>query len=313
MDANQFFSRRARAVTTVLFLLVIWTVPSRAAAQAGVTPAEQRVPRDQIQSMVDELKQLVTEQRALIDGQAKRIGALEQDLASIKRQQASGSTAPPALTPPQADQTAQRQPEMPRQVVAAGEFPGSIGIPGTDAAIKFTGQGRMTMVQTLGPLGTDDRFVTSSIPVGDDQEAGEDARTVYSASASRFGLDLRTPFRATTLRTFIEGDFAGDNNTFRLRHAFMQTSRWIVGQTWSTFSDPEAEPIGIDFEGLNAISLFRQTQIRYTYPLRPQLQLAVALENPAPDLTGASGVNLTPTSSRACDGSRSQRWLDRCG
>ena len=38
--------------------------------------------------MVDELKQLVTEQRALIDGQAQRIGALEQDLASIKRQQA---------------------------------------------------------------------------------------------------------------------------------------------------------------------------------------------------------------------------------
>jgi hypothetical protein len=294
MDANQFFSPRAGAVTTVLFLLVVWSCPSRAAAQAGATPAEQRNPRDEIQSMVDELKKLVTEQRALIDGQAERIGALERDLASIKGQQASGPTTPPALTPPQADHTAQRQPEIQREVVSAGEFPRSIGIPGTDAAIRFSGQGRMTMVQTLGPLGTDDRFVTSSIPVGEDQEAGEDARTVYSPSASRFGLDLRTPFRMTKLRTFIEGDFAGSNNTFRLRHAFMQTSRWIVGQTWSTFSDPEAEPIGIDFEGLNAISLFRQAQIRYTYPLHPQLQLAVALENPVPDLTGASGVNLTP-------------------
>ena len=293
MDANQVFSRRRRAVSTVLFMLVIWTVPSRAAAQAGVTP-EQRTQRDEIQSMVDELRKLVTEQRARIDGQAERIGALERDLAGIKRQPASGATAPAAPTQPQADHAAQRQPEMPRPVVAAGEFPGSIGIPGTAAAIKFTGQGRMTAVQTLGPLGTDDRFVTSSIPVGDDQEAGEDARTVYSPSASRFGLDLRTPFRTTKLRTFIEGDFAGSNNTFRLRHAFMQTSRWIIGQTWSTFSDPEAEPIGIDFEGLNAISLFRQAQIRYTYPLRPQFQLALALENPAPDLTGASGVNLTP-------------------
>ena len=129
-------------------------------------------------------------------------------------------------------------------------------------------------MHTLGPLGTEDRFVTSSIPVGDDQQAGEEARTVYSPSASRFGIDLRTPFRAQTVRTFIEGDFAGSKNTFRLRHAFMQTNRWVIGQTWSTFSDPEAEPIGLDFEGLNAISLFRQPQIRYTHPLREQLQLA---------------------------------------
>ena len=80
----------------------------------------------------------------------------------------------------------------------------------------------------------------------------------------------------------------------RLRHAFVHAGRWIAGQTWSTFSDPEAEPIGIDFEGLNAISLFRQPQVRYTYPLRPSLDLAFALENPSPDLTGAQGVNLTP-------------------
>ena len=202
---------------------------------------------------------------------------------------------PGAVAPePQADQEAQRQPEMPKEVVSAGDFPGSIRIPGTDSAIKFGGQARMTLVHTLGPLGTEDRFVTSSIPVGSDQQAGEDARTVDSPSASRFGLDLRTPFERTTVRTFIEGDFAGSKNTFRLRHAFMQTNRWIIGQTWSTFSDPEAEPIGLDFEGLNAISLFRQAQIRYTHPLREQLQLALALENPAPDLTGATAVNLTP-------------------
>jgi hypothetical protein len=123
MDANQFFSPRAGAVTTVLFLLVVWSCPSRAAAQAGATPAEQRNPRDEIQLMVADLKKLVTEQRALIDGQAERIGALERDLASIKRQQASGPTTPPGLTPPQADHTVQRQPEIQREVVSAGEFP----------------------------------------------------------------------------------------------------------------------------------------------------------------------------------------------
>ena len=240
--------------------------------------------------MLTELRKLVTEQRALIDGQAERIGALEKDLAALqaaagRRAGDAGSTgAGTAGRPGGAAATGDA-----RAGVSAGDFPGSIRIPGTDSAIKFGGQARMTLVHTLGPLGTDDRFVTSSIPVGADQQAGEDARTVYSPSASRFGIDLRTPFRARTVRTFIEGDFAGSRNTFRLRHAFMQTNRWVIGQTWSTFSDPEAEPIGLDFEGLNAISLFRQPQIRYTHPLREQLQLALALENPAPDLTGASG------------------------
>src|SRR5262245_36369837 len=152
---------------------------------------------------------------------------------------------------------------MPAAVVSAGDFPGSLRVPGTDAAIKIGGQARMTLVHSLGPLGTDDRFVTSSIPVGD-QQAGEDARTNYSARPTKVNLDVRTPTRLTPLRTFIEADFFGDGNAARLRHAFIQTDRLIVGQTWSTFSDPEAEPIGIDFEGLNAISLFRQPQLRYT-------------------------------------------------
>jgi hypothetical protein len=276
--------------TAVLLWLAVVGGPSWAAAQSAAAPAGQPT----VEAMLAELGKLMTEQRALIDGQAGRIAALEKDLAALRQQQPGTPAVPAVASPSPADQTADRQPEMPKQAVSAGDFPGSIRIPGTDSAIKFGGQARMTAVQTLGPLGTDDKFVTSSIPVGDGQRVGQEARTVYSPSASRFGLDLRTPFQTRTMRTFIEGDFAGSRNTLRLRHAFMQTDRWVVGQTWSTFSDPEAEPIGIDFEGLNAISLFRQPQIRYTLPLRTQLHLAVALENPAPDLTGATGVNLTP-------------------
>src|SRR4029077_8432752 len=96
------------------------------------------------------------------------------------------------------------------------------------------------------------------------------------------------------MRTFIESDFAGSGRTMRLRHAFIQTNHFVVGQTWSTFSDPEAEPIGIDFEGLNAISLFRQPQVRWTKMIRSRYDLALALENPSPALTRAQGVNLTP-------------------
>ena len=97
------------------------------------------------------------------------------------------------------------------------------------------------------------------------------------------------------MRLFIESDFAGAGRTMRLRHAFLQTNRFVVGQTWSTFSDPEADPIGIDFEGLNAISRFRQPVFRWTpSDTDSRYQWALALENPAPDLTGAQGVNFSP-------------------
>jgi outer membrane DcaP-like protein len=283
--------QRAVALAGLALLLAL---PPPAAAQAGAPPPS---PGGQqtVEAVLADLRKLVVDQRALIDGQTERIATLEKDVSALKQQ--AGASIPPAVILEQRlaqiEQEVQRRPEMPAVADSSGDFPGSIKIPGTTSAIKIGGQARMTLVDTVAALGTDDRFVTSSIPVGD-QVPGEDARVVFSPTASRFGFDIRTPFQRTPLRTFIEGDFAGSGGTFRLRHAFIQTNRWIVGQTWSTFSDPEAEPIGIDFEGLNAISLFRQPQIRYTHSLPKQLHLSLALENPAPDLTGAQGVNQTP-------------------
>ena len=189
---------------------------------------------------------------------------------------------------------AEPTPDLPTLVVSAGEFPGSIRIPGTESAFKLGGQARLVAVHTLSALGTEDRFVTSSIPVGA-AKAGDEARTVYSPIASRLSTELRMPSPRGPMRLFIETDFAGAGRTSRLRHAFLQTDRFVVGQTWSTFSDPEADTIGIDFEGLNAISRFRQPLFRWTPSgTAARYQWAFAVENPAPDLTGAEGVNLTP-------------------
>jgi hypothetical protein len=290
--------------------LIVWLMiacSANAAAQAGPPP---RTSADQqaVETALAELRKLVMDQRALIDGQSQRIEALEKALSGVQQRVqdttmvaesaqkevvALKQASPSAQRLEKIEEEVQRIPSMPTDAVTAGEFPGSMRIPGTNTALKIGGQVRLTAVETLAPLGTDDRFVTSSIPV-EAQEPGEDARTVYTPVPSRFNFDLRGPFRGGSVRTFIEGDFAGSGNVLRLRHAYIQTDRWLLGQSWSTFADPEAEPIGIDFEGLNAISLFRQPQIRYTRQLRKQLRLALAVENPAPDLTGAQGVNLTP-------------------
>jgi hypothetical protein len=248
-----------------------------------------------------ELRDMLRRQAATLEDQGREIAALRSRLDQLTAEPRPADASPvvtqaaaaPAA-PAQPSIEEQRRPEMPAKVVSAGEFPGSIGIPGSDAAFKLGGQVRMTLVHTFAPLGTDDRFITSSIPAEGTEAAFEGERTRYIPTPSRLNVDLRSHTPIGPLRTFVEADFSGSGNTLKLRHAYAQGQRWLVGQTWSTFSDPEAEPHGIDFEGLNAITLFRQAQARYSVPLGTRVTLALAAEDPTPELTGASGVNLTP-------------------
>jgi hypothetical protein len=166
--------------------------------------------------------------------------------------------------------------------------------------VKFGGRIRAAGVFTLDALGSDDRFLTNSIPVEPgDAAAGKGRRTTFTANTSRFNFEMRTPTGAGQLRTFIEGDFFGSNGdevnvNFRLRHAYAQFHGLLVGQTWSTFSDPAADHQDLDFEGINGENLIRQAQIRYTWALPKNVSVAAALETPAVSITGGEGVNVVP-------------------
>jgi hypothetical protein len=268
---GEFSLRRTRHALDIIVVVAVATGirPPAAAAQDASS---------QGQPDVVTLSRLVEEQRKLLEDQGRVINDLKNQLdatnkvvaASQKRltelEQKSSATAPEMqqrLTT--LEQSMRKLPELTEKELAKSEeFPGSISIPGTDTAIRFGGQVRTVFVRNLGGLGTEDRFVTSSIPIAGTPDAAKESRTTISASASRLGTDFRTPTPFGQLRAFLEGDFAGDNRTYRLRHAFGQWRGFLIGQTWSTFSDPEAEPDGLDFEGLNAISLFRQPEIRWT-------------------------------------------------
>jgi hypothetical protein len=260
------------------------------------------------QARIEEQRLRIESQRAVADSQAVAIqGQRDTLLAMQKRLDAmtrrldelSSQAGLPAVSKDleerlrQVEAATQKSPELPPDVVAAGDFPGSIRIPGSDAAIKFGGRIRTAVVLTLDPLGTDDRFLTNSIPVHQ-VNIGEAKRTNFSARASRLNIEFRTPGGREEVRAFFEGDFAGTNNSFRLRHAYAQYRGVIAGQTWSTFSDPEADPRDLDFEGVSSENVIRQPLIRYWWSPKPGTRLAVALETPAVSITGATGVNLAP-------------------
>lgn len=290
---------------------LVWLPAIDAAAQSPpdqVQPPPSAVER-QLTEMLERLSRTVEAQQQLLEEQGRQIEQLRREIAEARALSQGQATAPATVaTPPSqpsapqssagqpqaVQQQLRRDPEIPPDVVSAGEFPGSFKVPGSDAALKIGGLVRVNWVSTFDALLVDDRFQTSAIPAEGSPESARGGRVNVIASPSRFNFDLRTPTGVGHMRAFIEADFAGDRSTLRLRHAYGQWRRFIYGQTWSTFSDPEAEPDGIDFEGLNAIVLFRQPQIRWSLPLAERWRMALALEDPRPDLTGATGINRIP-------------------
>ena len=283
------------AAMAVALALVAASSPAQATDPQGPSLAE-------LAKLVAEQGRALEEQKREIEKLRKQLDETTQVSLSAHNRLEKMAEAAPAPTVSAAveerlakiEASVQQIPDVPPDVVSAGDFPGSFTVPGTDAALRIGGLVRATAVNTFGPLGTEDRFVTSSIPVEGSQEAGKEPRFVLTAIPSRFNLDLRTPTGVGAMRAFIEGDFAGQSRVFRLRHAYGQWNGFVIGQTWSTFADPEAEPDGIDFEGLNAIALFRQPLMRYTHHFGERFSLATAIENPAPDITNAKGVSQVP-------------------
>ena len=270
--------------------------------------AEQKRQIEAQERRIAEQAAMIAAATAVADSQSARIQALEakqqellaeletlhQRLAALENQAGLPAWETLETRLQEIEAAAKKSPELPPEVVSAGDFPGSIRIPGTDAAVKFGGRIRTAVVLTLDPLGTDDRFLTNSIPVGGGDVSGEAKRINISARTSRFNVEFRTPSGEEQLRAFFEGDFAGDGNAFRLRHAYAQYLGLIVGQTWSTFSDPQADHEDLDFEGVSSENVIRQPLVRYWWQPTATTRAAVAIETPAVSLTGGAGVNLFP-------------------
>lgn len=243
---------------------------------------------------------VVAAQKAEVEAQAAKVEALGKEMERQRiRLDEVVQSIPSAVQPSRElaerlaklEESTKKKPDLPPDVVSAGDFPGSIRIPGGQAAIKFGGGVWVSAVNTRDALGSDDRFLTYSIPVAGDPGAEKGPRTSFWANPSKLNFDVRTKGPGErAIRAFVEGDFAGASNGFRLRHAYVQVGGFLAGQTWSTFSDPDADNGDIDFEGVNAENVQRQAQFRFTYRLSPAVRLAASMEYPNASLTDVDGT-----------------------
>jgi DcaP outer membrane protein len=324
------FRRIALVALLILAAIPIARAAQPAESGAGDAAIHDNIQMAEVLALLRQQQQELAAQRQLLETQSRKIDTLTQELDGLRNTSPSERTAvaalpappaairkaderpvvkaapaPTAASPATQTQTAAQQDSETGESVAAAQsddpsrnslkdFPGAWRLPGTNAALAIGGYVKTDVVYNFDPLQIADRFIVGSIPVGVSETTGDEAQSSITADQSRINFDLREQSEFGTMRAFIEGDFAGSGETFRLRHAFGQWRRMLAGKTWSTFVDPEASPEEIDFEGLNARINVRQSQIRFMPRFGEEYEMQFALEDPNPKIQNGSGITRNP-------------------
>jgi hypothetical protein len=107
---------------------------------------------------------------------------------------------------------------------------------------------------------------------------------------SRFFAEFLQPVAGSddpkdSVKAYLEYDFLGnyDRTSLRLRHFYAQYKNILVGQTWSSFGDPDAFPDTLEFRGPPGIMGLRQPMIRYTQPVNEANSFGVSVEKSGTD------------------------------
>lgn len=156
--------------------------------------------------------------------------------------------------------------------------PGWLQIPKTKTQLKFGGYVKFDLIHDFNPIASPDFFDVTKIPT----DGSEGRSTNLNAKETRLYLDVKSPSKVGTIRTYVEGDFYGSGGAFRLRHAFVEINdKWLAGQWWSTFMDENIIPNTLDFEKPGAYAFARHPMLRYKHSLSKDAYFAIALEQPS--------------------------------
>lgn len=120
----------------------------------------------------------------------------------------------------------------------------------------------------------------NGVPLEGNNEQSDRLRSTLSAT--RLGLDFKSPVGEQDIKGKIEVDFLGGANldNLRIRHAYLNYGSWLIGQTWSNFAIPDYMPETIDALAFVGGAVKRTPQVRYTTKFSPQTNLVVAAEDP---------------------------------
>lgn len=211
--------------------------------------------------------------------------------SNIGQQQARAELAKREREPSQEPEIDQNKiQEDPSNTTFDATFPGAWHLPGSTAAMKIGGYVNLALINSFDPMLISDRFIVGSIPPDGEDVLGAKSGTDVTANQTRINFEVREETKQGQLRAFVEADFYGEGDTFRLRHAFGQFRWALAGKTWSTLMDIDSQAEEVDFEGINGAILARQAQIRVFPTFGTSMSFKMALEDPRTDVINGVGA-----------------------
>ena len=132
-----------------------------------------------------------------------------------------------------------------------------------------------------------DDFTTSQIPINPTPYENT-FRFHMTARQSRVNLQAGydTPWGKIT--GFVSGDFYSGNTSnishFRLREAYLTMGKILLGQTNTSFGNPNIVPLTIDFEGPNSAPTLRNPMIRFLSDIGKGWSYSLAIEMRGTDI-----------------------------
>jgi hypothetical protein len=165
--------------------------------------------------------------------------------------------------------------------------------------LRILGSVRFSALYDLVEMPIKHTFNTYYIPTGADNK--KVPNYFNSLNQSRLGFEVTRKLENTNVFVRLETDFNGNNGQFRIRHAYGQVGNFLVGQTWSLFSNVASMPPTVDGKGPTGSVKLRTPQIRYGGKIENGTSWAAALEYSQPDLnpqefdtTGLSTIQMIP-------------------
>ena len=115
-------------------------------------------------------------------------------------------------------------------------------------------------------------------------EFGSNGNTYFSVRQTRFGVKGFIPTPMGEMTAVFDFDLFGvgvdeGQTTMRVRNAYGEVGRWLVGQANTPFMDGDVFPNTMEYWGPTGMVFFRNIQIRYA-PMQGDNEVFVALERP---------------------------------
>ncbi len=249
-----------------------------------------------------ELKSQIAQLNQQLQQQQQVIQQMKQRLDAMEKQEAAEQAAPHYAAPQ--TQVAATEPPIPAAPPKPPSAPAGLGASGPEGYISLGNDNWLKLdvvaqVDTLVDekrIGTPELFVTSAIPVKGDPFYNSGWRSTLSGKQSIVRMDFvrETPFG--TVKVVYKNNFFGSGSSdmnYNLQYLYgeldAENYSFIAGYYLSAFTDIDAFPNTLDYEGPNSFTFKYAPQLRYA-PILTQsdsgaLTLPISIEKPNADIS----------------------------